>query len=152
MALKLRELSQGECYGILEHARFGHLACCRDGQPYIAAIYFSFAGDVAYSFSMPGRKLDWMRANDKVCLHVEHLPSGGGWTSVVIEGRFQEFPDNGLWHDERVHAWSLLQRHSDWWEIGSLKPAELPVLSEPPHVFYGISIGALSGRSAGRDD
>ncbi|MGO7611132.1 pyridoxamine 5'-phosphate oxidase family protein [Rhizobium ruizarguesonis] len=152
MALKLRELSQGECYGILEHARFGHLACCRDGQPYIAAIYFSFAGDVAYSFSMPGRKLDWMRANDKVCLHVEHLPSGGGWTSIVIEGRFQEFPDNGLWHDERVHAWSLLQRHSDWWEIGSLKPAELPVLSEPQHVFYGISIRALSGRSARRDD
>ncbi|EJB05975.1 hypothetical protein FHX14_004521 [Rhizobium sp. BK619] len=151
MALALRELSHAECYEILEHARFGHLACCRDGQPYIAAIYFAFAGNVAYSFSMPGRKLDWMRANDKVCLHVERLTSGGGWTSVVIDGQFEEFPDDSFRHDERIHAWSLLRQHSDWWEIGSLKPAELPVLSEPPHVFYGISVRSLSGRSAIKD-
>ncbi|MBX5173087.1 pyridoxamine 5'-phosphate oxidase family protein [Rhizobium sp. NZLR1b] len=148
MTMKLREINPVECYGILENARFGHLACCKDGQPYVAAIYFAFSGGVAYSFTMPGRKLDWMRANDKVCLHVEQRPAGDGWTSVIIEGRFEEFPDSGVWQSERMRAWSLLQKHMDWWEIGSMKPQELPVLEVSPHVFYGIAVTSVSGRRA----
>ncbi|MGO7420579.1 pyridoxamine 5'-phosphate oxidase family protein, partial [Rhizobium ruizarguesonis] len=94
MTIKLTEINPGECYRILENERFGHLACCKDGQPYVAAIYFAFSSGVAYSFTMPGKKLDWMRGNDKVCLHVEQRSSAGGWTSVVVEGRFEEFPDS----------------------------------------------------------
>ncbi|WP_160012507.1 pyridoxamine 5'-phosphate oxidase family protein [Rhizobium sp. 18055] len=151
MSMHLRELSPNECYEILEHTRFGHLACCKNGQPYIAAIYFAFSGNMAYSFTMPGKKLDWMRENDKVCLHVEQR-STSGWTSVLIDGAFEEFPDNDLWRDERMKAWSLLQAQPDWWEIGSLSTHELPVLSEPPHVFYGILAHSVSGRSASRAD
>ncbi len=151
MSMHLRELSQTECYEVLEHARFGHLACCKNGQPYIAAIYFAFSGNMAYSFTMPGKKLDWMRDSEKVCLHVEQR-SSSGWTSVVLDGAFEEFPDNDLWRDERLRAWSLLQTQPDWWEIGSLTPKELPVLSEAPHVFYGVLAHAVSGRSASRAD
>ncbi|ANM13362.1 MULTISPECIES: pyridoxamine 5'-phosphate oxidase family protein [unclassified Rhizobium] len=150
MPMTLTEITPAECYRLLEGARFGHLACCNAGQPYVAAIYFAFSNGVAYSFTMPGKKLDWMRANDKVCLHVEHRLSGDGWTSVVVEGRFQEFPDSDAWRSERLHAWSLLQAHSDWWEIGAMKPHELPMLEGSPHVFYGIAVTAVSGRSATR--
>ncbi|WP_160003224.1 pyridoxamine 5'-phosphate oxidase family protein [Rhizobium sp. 18055] len=152
MTMTLREINPAECYGILEKARFGHLACCKDGQPYIAAIYFAFSGGTAYSFTMPGKKLDWMRANDKVCLHVDQRLVGGGWTSVVVEGRFEEFPDSETWRNERLHAWSLLQAHTDWWEIGSMKPHELPMLTESPHVFYGIAVTSVSGRGAAKMD
>ncbi len=148
MTLELRELSQAECYEFLEHERYGHLACCNDGRPYVASVYYAFAGYVAYSFTMPGRKLDTMRANGNVCLHVERRHPSGGWTTVVVEGEFEEFPDNETWRSERIHAWELLQRHSDWWETGSLKPEELPVLTAPPHVFYGILVKTVSGRSA----
>lgn len=78
MTIKLTEINPGECYRILENERFGHLACCKDGQPYVAAIYFAFSRGVAYSFTMPGKKLDWMRTNDRVCLHVEQRSSSGG--------------------------------------------------------------------------
>ena len=152
MTMKLTELNPRECYKLLENARFGHLACCKDGQPYVAAIYFSFAEGVAFSFSMPGKKLDWMRENDKVCLYVEHHPHDGGWTSVVADGRFEEFPDSDPWRGERMHAWSLLQKHNDWWEMGSMKPQDLPVLNESPHVFYGIRLTAVSGRTAAKID
>jgi nitroimidazol reductase NimA-like FMN-containing flavoprotein (pyridoxamine 5'-phosphate oxidase superfamily) len=152
MTIKLTEINPGECYRILENERFGHLACSKDGQPYVAAIYFAFSSGVAYSFTMPGKKLDWMRGNDKVCLHVEQRSSAGGWTSVVVEGRFEEFPDSDARRSERLHAWSLLQKHSDWWEIGSMKPHEVPMPDGSPHVFYGIAVTAVSGRSAIRTE
>lgn len=50
MAFALRELSHAECYEILEHARFGHLACCRDGQPYIAANLLRLCGKRGLQF------------------------------------------------------------------------------------------------------
>jgi nitroimidazol reductase NimA-like FMN-containing flavoprotein (pyridoxamine 5'-phosphate oxidase superfamily) len=37
---------------------------------------------------------------------------------------------------------------SDWWEIGALKPHELPVAAKSPHVFYGISLQEVTGRMA----
>ncbi|PDT15213.1 flavin-nucleotide-binding protein [Rhizobium sp. J15] len=147
MSLGLRELTLAECHAVLEQARFGHLACCKGDQPYVVPIYFSYGKGVAYCFSMPGRKLEWMRENDKICLQVDQR-LGAGWASVIAEGRFEEFPDTDLWRDERLHAWEMLQKHSDWWEVGSLKPKELPVLAESPHIFFGVFIRALSGRAA----
>ncbi|WP_064686400.1 pyridoxamine 5'-phosphate oxidase family protein [Rhizobium bangladeshense] len=147
MSLGLREFTLAECYAMLEEARFGHLACCKDGQPYVVPIYFSYEKGVAYCFSMPGRKLEWMRENHKVCLQVDKRV-GRGWTSVIAEGKFEEFPDTEIWRGERHHAWEMLQKHSDWWEVGSLKPKELPVLVESPHIFFGILVRKLSGRAA----
>lgn len=152
MTMMLKELNPHECYDILRNSRLGHLACCKDGRPYVTTIYFSFSDGVAYSFTMPGKKLDWMRDNEKVCLHVEEFSAGGGWTGVIAEGRFEEFPDTypdtNDWHSERVHAWSLLQVYPDWWEMGSMKPEDLPIAPRSPHVFYGIVVAAVSGRRA----
>ncbi|ANL49194.1 pyridoxamine 5'-phosphate oxidase-like protein (plasmid) [Rhizobium phaseoli] len=147
MSLGLREFTLAECYAILEETRFGHLACCKDGQPYVVPIYFAYDSGVAYCFSMPGRKLEWMRENDKVCLQVDQR-AGSGWRSVIAEGRFEEFPDTEVWRSERLHAWEMLQKHSDWWEVGSLKPQEVPVLGKSPHIFFGILVRTLSGRTA----
>ncbi|CDM61448.1 hypothetical protein LPU83_pLPU83d_0077 (plasmid) [Rhizobium favelukesii] len=68
MTFALRELSQLECFEVFEQSRFGHLACSKDNQPYVVPIYFAYEGGIAYSFAMPGQKIDWMRGNDKVCL------------------------------------------------------------------------------------
>ncbi|MBX5148037.1 pyridoxamine 5'-phosphate oxidase family protein [Rhizobium lentis] len=147
MSLALREFTPAECYAVLEEERFGHLACCKDGQPYVVPIYFSYQNGVAYCFSMPGRKLEWMRENDKICLQVDRRV-GKGWTSVIVEGRFEEFPDTAPWRSERLHAWEMLQKHPDWWEVGSLKPHEVPALAESPHIFFGILVRTVSGRAA----
>jgi nitroimidazol reductase NimA-like FMN-containing flavoprotein (pyridoxamine 5'-phosphate oxidase superfamily) len=78
MTMTLRDMSQAECMSTLEESRFGHLACSKDGQPYVVPIYFAYEKGVAYSFSMPGRKIDWMRENDKVCLQVDRMLGGKG--------------------------------------------------------------------------
>ncbi|MGO4440363.1 pyridoxamine 5'-phosphate oxidase family protein [Rhizobium sp. RAF56] len=148
MPLELRELHEEECFVILEESRFGHLGCCKDSQPYVVPIFFSYEKGIAYAFSMPGRKLDWMRENDKVCLQVDQKLGEKGWRSVVLEGRYVEFPDTAVWNGERLHAWSLLQKHSDWWEIGSLKPHEITVQAVSLHVFFGIFLRNVNGRIA----
>ncbi len=152
MTIKLTDISPVECYRMLEGARYGHLSCCRNGQPYIASVYFAFEGSIAYSFTMPGKKLDWMRENNRVCLHVEEKFAEGEWTSVVIDGSFEEFPYSESPDSQRFHAWSLLQKHSDWWEIGASKPYKLPLVRQSPHVFYGVHVETVSGRRAVRLD
>ncbi|WP_025661204.1 pyridoxamine 5'-phosphate oxidase family protein [Rhizobium sp. IBUN] len=146
MSTTLRSMSHVECLEMLERAHFGHLACSNEGRPYVVPIYFAFQSRVAYSFSMPGRKVEWMRLNPRVCLQVEEQWGKGGWRSVVLNGHFQELPDDDVWHEERLHAWSLLQRHLDWWEIGSLEPRELPTASTSAHLFYCIYTDDVSGR------
>ncbi|EJL51184.1 putative flavin-nucleotide-binding protein [Rhizobium sp. CF122] len=148
MSMTLRNMTHAECLEMLEGAHYGHLACCHEGQPYLVPIYFAFYARVAYSFSMPGRKVEWMRRNPNVCLQVEEWPSKGSWKSVVLNGRFQELPDDEAWHEERLHAWSLLEKHLNWWEIGSLRPNEAPPASVPAHLFYGIYLNDVSGRIA----
>jgi nitroimidazol reductase NimA-like FMN-containing flavoprotein (pyridoxamine 5'-phosphate oxidase superfamily) len=148
MSYILKDLTQAECFAVLEQARFGHLACCKDNQPYVVPIYFAYAKGAIYSFSMPGRKVDWMRMNENVCLQIDQRSAGRGWTSVVVDGRFEEFPDTDLWRSERLHAWSLLQKHSDWWEIGALKPQAQPTDSASEHIFYGIFVRSVTGRTA----
>ena len=148
MSMTLRNMTHAECLEMLEDAHYGHLACCHEGQPYLVPIYFAFYARVAYSFSMPGRKVEWMRRNPNVCLQVEEWPSKGSWKSVVLNGRFQELPDDEAWHEERLHAWSLLEKHLNWWEIGSLRPNEAPPASVPAHLFYGIYLNDVSGRIA----
>jgi len=63
----------------------GRLACARHDQPYIVPIHFDFDadGDSIYSFSTLGQKIDWMRANPKVCLEVDDIADKSNWTTVV---------------------------------------------------------------------
>lgn len=152
MTMALRNMSQAECLAILERSHYGHLACCNDGQPYVVPLHFAFQARVAYSFSMPGQKIEWMRQNPNVCLQVEESQRTGSWKSVILNGRFQELTDTGAWHEERLHAWSLLAKHSDFWEVGSLKPVVVPPASASPHLFYCIYLNGVSGRAATQGD
>ncbi len=142
----ITELSEQECADILAGARVAHLACSHDGQPYVVPITFAFAQHQIYSFSLPGQKVEWMRRNPKVSLHVGDHGNDGGWKSVVVLGTFEELPDRIGTKRERDHAWSLLSQHANWWEPGALKPLSDAVPAQ--HLFYRINIDSLSGRRA----
>jgi nitroimidazol reductase NimA-like FMN-containing flavoprotein (pyridoxamine 5'-phosphate oxidase superfamily) len=43
---------------------------------------------------MPGQKIDWLRANPQVCIQVGEIKNNEVWWSVVVEGRYEEFPDD----------------------------------------------------------
>lgn len=144
----VRTLSTLECTKILTANRVGRLACAKDGQPYIVPIYCAHADNHLYAFSMPGKKIDWMRSNPLVSVQVDERGAGRGWKSVIVTGRYEELPDRIGHKAQRDHAWTVLSKHTDWWEPGALKP-EMPVIADHlPHVFFRISIDEISGREA----
>ena len=146
--MHIRSLSTLECTKLLSANRLAHLACSRDEKPYVVPIYFSYAENHLYAFSMPGKKIDCMRANPEVSLVVEERGNGRQWKSVVVDGRYEELPDRIGHKRERDRAWSLLSKQVDWWEPGALKPVT-PVLSDhSDHVFFRVLVVQLSGREA----
>lgn len=144
----VREMTEEECIAFVSSGRLGRLACAKDSRPYVVPIYYAYAGKCLYSFSMPGQKVDWMRANPQVCVQVDAFSERQQWKSVVMYGRYQELPEKGQWHHECLHAWSLLTRHVNWWEPGGLKPAPQDIVGASPHLFYCICIETMTGRAA----
>lgn len=142
----VRILSTLECTKLLAANRLGHMACAKDGHPYIVPLYYAYSDDHLYAFSMPGKKIDWMRGNPVVCVQVDERGEGREWRSVIVDGRYEELPDRIGHKRSTDHAWSLLSKHCDWWEPGGLKPVTPPVSDHSPHVFFRILIEQMSGR------
>jgi len=147
--MHIRTPSALECTKILTANRVGRLACAKDGQPYIVPFYYAHADNHLYVFSMPGKKIDWMRTNPLVSVQVDERGTGRGWKSVVVNGHYEELPDRIGHKVQRDHAWSVLSnKHADWWEPGALKPATSSDAEHLPHVFFRIFIAEVSGREA----
>lgn len=144
----IRELSKLECTHLLTSSRFGHLACAKDGIPYVVPIYFAYEHNYLYAFSMPGKKIDFMRANPRAAIAVQEHGTGREWKSVFADGSYEELPDRIGHKQQRDHAWSLLSKHLDWWEPGALKPVTPPLSDHSDHVFFRIFVERLSGREA----
>jgi uncharacterized protein len=141
----VNEMTREECRQALVQTGFGRLACARDNQPYIVPIFFAVEEDYLYSFSIAGRKIDWMRDNPRVCLEVDSVKSWQDWTSVVALGKYEELPDTPEWQDERRHAHRLLQQRAMWWQPASVEiPAHAGAVFLP--VFFRVVVGELTGR------
>lgn len=144
----VQPMSTLECTKLLAASRLGHLGCTQGGQPYVVPIHYAYADHHLYAFSMPGKKIEWMRANPLVSVLVDTRGEGREWKSVVVDGRYEELLDRIGHMPEREHAWSILSRHVDWWEPGALKPVTPALSDHSTHVFFRISIEHVSGREA----
>lgn len=58
----IRTLSVLECTRLLGANRVARLACAKDGQPYVVPLHYAYSDAHLYAFSMPGKKIEWMRA------------------------------------------------------------------------------------------
>ncbi|MCG6113151.1 MAG: pyridoxamine 5'-phosphate oxidase family protein [Paracoccus sp.] len=144
----IQEFSAAQCAALIQAGRLARLACSMDNRPYLVPIYYAYADQCAYAFTMPGRKLDTMRANPNVALLVEQEGEKRAWSSVVAEGLFEELTDRIGHKRLRERAWSLLSKHVDWWEPGALKPVRPALADRSPHVFFRIHVERMSGREA----
>jgi uncharacterized protein len=145
----IHELTARECADILERATIGHLACARDGQPYVTPVSFSFDAQrgCVYGFSTVGQKVDWMRENPRVCLEVADVRDRNHWQTVVVFGRYEEIQDSPEEDEARQRAESLFQHRAQWWLPGAAK-----VGGRERHavVVYRIHIDRVTGRRTSR--
>lgn len=88
MIKNLDETATGE---LLKERKFGHLGCTLEsGEPYVVPVNYLFLDGKIYIHTLPGEKLDALRANGKVCLQVEKIENGCRWQSAIVSGEFQE--------------------------------------------------------------
>lgn len=139
------EMTRAECREALAQTGLGRLACAHDNQPYIVPIFFVLDEDYLYSFSLPGRKIDWMRSNPRVCLEVDSVQSWQDWTTIVALGQYEELPDEPDWQAERRHAHGLLQRRAMWWQPASVDISDHAGEAISP-VFFRMTLDDLTGR------
>jgi nitroimidazol reductase NimA-like FMN-containing flavoprotein (pyridoxamine 5'-phosphate oxidase superfamily) len=145
----IHQLTTPQCHDVLGRTGLGRIACARDDQPYIVPILFYFDGreGCLYSFSMAGQKIDWMRANPKVCMEVDEISDQLHWTTVIVFGRYEEI-DHPEAMDARQRAHDLFQQRTEWWLPGAGKLATGEERSTP--VVFRIRIDRVSGRRTDR--
>jgi nitroimidazol reductase NimA-like FMN-containing flavoprotein (pyridoxamine 5'-phosphate oxidase superfamily) len=147
--VRIRELSEAENAAVLGRSELGRLATSRNDQPYIIPIHFSFAPErkCLYAFSAVGQKIDWMRANPKVCVEVEDIADPDHWTTVLIFGGYEELNDSPEDRTARRRALELFDSRPKWWFPAAAKTGS----GEPQAVvLYRIRIDRMSGRQAAR--
>jgi nitroimidazol reductase NimA-like FMN-containing flavoprotein (pyridoxamine 5'-phosphate oxidase superfamily) len=148
----IREMMRQECEDVLARLSFGRLACSRDNQPYIVPIYFACTPSCLYGFATMGQKIEWMRSNPLVCVEADEIGSHLDWASVVVRGRYEEFPNTPKYSEQRDRAQTLLQiRRPLWWQTGFAATQTRERFDRDITIFYCIHIGELTGRRASAD-
>ena len=100
----ITKMSEEEARALLRAGRLGRLGCVAEGYPYVVPINYAFNGEFVFSHSLPGRKIDAMRAFPRVCLQVDEVQGETRWKSALAFGTFEELDDGA----ERGRAMGLL--------------------------------------------
>ena len=139
----IKRMSREESDALLRSQRIARLGCVADGYPYVVPVNYVFDGESAFSHSLPGRKIEAMRASPRVCLQVDEVRDQFHWQSVLAFGTFEELTNP----DERSRALNLLL---------SLFPRLTPVESliaedanAPAPIVYRVRVERLTGISEG---
>jgi nitroimidazol reductase NimA-like FMN-containing flavoprotein (pyridoxamine 5'-phosphate oxidase superfamily) len=126
-------LQPDEIEELLYRHHVGHLACVTDGRPYVVPITYAYAGGCIYGHTLPGRKVEALRAYPHVCFEVEEQAGQATWGSVVAEGVYEELRDPL----ERRLALHLLAKAT---------PAATPPTTTATGVVFRLRLTEKSGR------
>ena len=83
-------LSEKEALALISAGKIGHLGCVDNGEPYVVPINYVVEERSIYSHSLPGRKIDAMRAHPRVCLQIDQIADDFHWRSAIAFGDFEE--------------------------------------------------------------
>ena len=140
----IKPISEKECEEVLGRATLARLGCSLDNQPYVIPIYICYEANHVYIFSTYGKKIEWMRQNPNVCVQVDEIGANSDWTSVIVNGQYQELVEPRF-AVERAHARELLESRHEWW-LNALaeRRVDLPDASIAP-IFFRIKIESMTG-------
>lgn len=130
-------LREDESRQILREQHVGRLGCCLDGEPYVVPVSYMLEGDSIYIHSMPGRKINILRANPRACLQVDNIKNTYDWKSVIAFGFFFEVTDEG----ERRRMLARLFNH-----FPHLTPVESRMeASVDKAIVFALKVDSISG-------
>ena len=85
-----RMLDETEARSLIAAGKIGRLGCVDNGEPYVVPINYIFEDISIYSHSLPGRKIEALRAHPRACLQVDEIRDDFHWRSVIAYGNFEE--------------------------------------------------------------
>lgn len=135
----ISELNDQEARELLERGTLGRLGCCDNGRPYVVPINYRFDGEYLHFHSLPGRKIDILRANPQACLQVDEIDDSFHWRSVLVFGRYEEITDEAM--RGRVLVELFLQ-------LPELSPVESRMRpGSPPIVVFRLRVEEITSLS-----
>jgi nitroimidazol reductase NimA-like FMN-containing flavoprotein (pyridoxamine 5'-phosphate oxidase superfamily) len=134
-----RVLSDLEAHDVIKNGKVGRLGCIDNQEPYVVPInYLADEGSI-YSHSLPGRKIDAMRAHPRACLQVDQIDDDFHWRSAIAFGNFEEIT---LPADRREILGKLLVR------FPALTPVESTIVRDagaPDSIVFRIVVDRVTG-------
>ena len=132
------EMGESAARAFLASHNLGRLACSWDNHPYVVPVHYLLDEDCLYMHSLPGHKIEMMRANPNVCLLVDSIVDEYHWRSVVAKGLYEEVKETA----EREH-WLA--------RIYAELPLHSPVESQMQHnrvpiIVFRLRLTLLTGR------
>src|SRR5262245_12615450 len=88
--MSIGKLGNTDALAILREGTLGRLGCIAAGWPYVVPVNYYFDGENIYIHTLPGKKLDALRVNPRVCLQVNEIKDPYDWRSVIAYGTFEE--------------------------------------------------------------
>jgi nitroimidazol reductase NimA-like FMN-containing flavoprotein (pyridoxamine 5'-phosphate oxidase superfamily) len=139
----MRALLEEEARELLSTCKVGRLGCVDNGEPYVVPINYVFEDGSVYSHSLPGRKIEALRANPRACLQVDEIENDFDWRSVIAYGNFEEIR---VPSDRRSILSKLLARFPLLTPVESLMAQDA---GAPDSVVFRIHIDRITGVAEG---
>jgi nitroimidazol reductase NimA-like FMN-containing flavoprotein (pyridoxamine 5'-phosphate oxidase superfamily) len=106
--MNIGKLKDTDALEVLREGSLGRLGCIAADWPYVVPVSYYFDGKDIYIHSLPGKKLDALRANPRVCLQVDEIKDSYNWRSVIAYGTFEEVSDEETWENVLTELHSRL--------------------------------------------
>ena len=127
-------LHPDEVEAVLHRHHVGRLACVAGGRPYVVPITYAYADGAVYGQTLPGKKVEAMRARPLVCFEVDERWDDATWRSVVADAVYEELTDPG----ERAAALRRLR--------GALPDAARDSAGGDPGIVFRLRLLEKAGR------
>src|SRR5262245_39003501 len=80
-SMNIGKLKDADALEVLREGSLGRLGCIAAGWPYVVPVNYYFDGRDIYIHSLPGKKLDALRVNPRVCLQADEIKDSYNWRS-----------------------------------------------------------------------
>lgn len=141
-----REIDRSEIDAILGEECVVRIGCAAAGEIFVVPVAYVYDGESLLAFSYPGRKLEMMTAEPRVCFEIDRIAHLGNWSSVIGWGIFEVLEGESRERGKRMLAERLSGRLVDEVSRERLRRA---MSDDPGPVVFRIIIESVSGRSEG---
>lgn len=142
------KLNSEDIESMLLHHYLGRIGCHSDELTYVVPISYAYDGNAIYCHCDPGKKIEMMRENPKVCFEVDTLENLASWKSVIAWGEYEEISEPAqrkkalqILFDRKLPTvvGSTIKLCEDW-------PFHPLNLNEVPGIVFRINLENKTGR------